>query len=293
MPAEVKRIYSGHADFNAVSREYTVALIESDTQTLIDVEMTLYTLPTVAPLQPGQAMIGGADYRFYFNDIDVTGALIKRLQVLAAALPKEKLKTQYLAGVAAYLRLMKALKTFDEEIKGDQDKANQIAGAVDWAGNFARLGDRAFGWSGNLHPLSFLYRSIQFPPLSLSDLWNTHRQLSGDNALPTTLSAVPLRSITFGQGPSARVQDFDATQHILGGRLVYQLEFAYVNPLREPLLAIQRRMKDLARDIETMRTLYLEPTLAKAEQARDDVTRLEQSLRERLEQLTDTVKQIG
>lgn len=61
MPGQVKRVYSGHADFNAVSRDHSIVLVDSDTPTLIDIQLAFYTLPTVAPLQPGQAMIGAKD----------------------------------------------------------------------------------------------------------------------------------------------------------------------------------------------------------------------------------------
>lgn len=291
MGTEVKRIYSGYVDFTPLSREGGIALNASDSLDLLDASLSFYTLPTMAPLIPSAGLIGGENYRFYLNQYDVTTSVIAALQALITPVPRAQISAQYLVGASDYLRLIRSLRIRDTETANDEARAQTISNTPDWRTLFAKMGDRQVGWSGNLHPISFIYRYIEIPPLSLKDVWARHR--IANPALPETLSQLPLRTVSFGQGPSTRDGIFDASTSILGGRLVYQIEAQYENPLKKPLELILKRLKDLNQDVDNIRVQYLEPVFTKIEQVGQDVGKMETSVGNRLQQLTDTVNHIA
>jgi hypothetical protein len=235
--------------------------------------------------------VGGEGYRFYLNQYDVTASVIAALQALITPIPAAQIAAQYLAGASDYLQFVRSLRIRDAETANDDATAHAIANTQDWRTLFAKMGDRQVGWSGNLHPIAFLYRYIAIPPLSLKDVWTTHRVTNA--ALPATLSQLPLRTVTFGQGPSFRDGVFDASAALLGGRVVYHIEAQYENPLKKPLELVLKRLKDLNQDVDNIRVQYLEPVFTKIEQVGQDVGRMETSVSTRLQQLTDTVNHIA
>jgi hypothetical protein len=238
-------------------------------------------------------MVGGEDYRFYINKLDITTAVKQVIQNKIALIPQSVLKQQYLEGVHSYFQLLKALDVFNNETKSDPETAQLIANTKDWPGQFSTLGDRQKGWSGNLHPLNFLYRFIKMPPLSLREIWSTYRAKPENSSLPVDFTLLPIDSITITEGPWAFLENYDATTFIPGGRLVFQMKIIYENPLKEPLNRILKSLNTLKEETDRIRLYYLEPSLASIEQTGQDVTHMEKSINERLRQLTDTVNQIG
>lgn len=291
MGTEIKRIYSGHVDFTALSRESSIAVNAADSPELLDVALTFYTLPTVAPLTPSAGLIGGENYRFFLNEHDVTQSVVATLQTLISAIPRAQIASQYLTGATDYLHLIRSLRIRETETAGDEAAARAFSESPNWPALVAKMGDRQMGWSGNLHPICFIYRYIELPPISLNTVWERHRR--SNPALAATLAQLPLRIMTFGQGPSPREGSFDASASTLGGRLVYQLEAQYENPLKKPLELILKRLKELNQEVESLRVQYLEPSLTKIEQIDQDVDKLENSVSTRLQQLIDTVNHIA
>ncbi|MFN3649290.1 MAG: hypothetical protein ACK47B_06880 [Armatimonadota bacterium] len=292
MGTEVTKVYTGAVEFNSWARDHTVLMYSDDPTQLLDVALSFYSLPSTHPLTPSQALIGGEDFRVYANNLDVTTAVLAELQDMVKAADKSRLRSEYLQGARSYIRYLQALGTHVQQTAGDQAFAETLAMTSDWPVHFSRLGDRTYGWSGNLHPFSFLYRTIQIPPILLSKVWVRYRS-ANPMPLPQTLAELPLRSISFSCGPAPSFEHFDPSTFNPGGVLVYALEAAYVNPLEEPLQDILRQLDQLARGLETVRTEYLEVALTSIEQIERDLKALQSSTVTRLEQLTQAVEHIA
>lgn len=292
MPAEVKRIYSGHVDFSGLLREFSIPIIDSDQRSLVDIELTFYTLPTLAPLVERFSLTGGQDFRFYLNEYDVTNALKHELSELIAAIPGNAVKEAYLSGALAYLSFIRSFGTHDAEIADDEEFARSYAETEDWPSKFTSLGDLQVGWSGNLHPISFIYRFIPIRPVSMADVWARHRESVG-GGLPTSLNDFSQIAITISQGPAPSFEPFDPSAYTPAGRLVYQLECAYRNPLEPRLRELASRLRNLSELLENMRVNYLDPLKSDIETVEEEVTQNSNATRESIERLRETVSNIS
>ena len=296
MGTEVKQNYSGSIDFDAASREFTIPIVPN--RDLLDATLIFYGVPTMRPGLQAPTMqatatayppLGVADFRIFLNDYDVSSEIINELKRLVALLPREQLRSQYLNGGRAYLQLIQSLGSLNNETSNDVNVLNSIANTNDWPSQFNALGNRTAGWAGNLHPIHFIYRFMTIPPISLSRVWAAYRNAHDVN-LPSTLAQLPLVSIAFTEGPP---RQFNVDHNTPGGRIFYNIELHYKNPLQQPLEQILAHVKSLAMSVETIRTQYLEPVLSTAEQVNADLGHMEASLSDRLRQLKDTVSQIA
>lgn len=291
MSAEVKRIISGHIDFSALCREYTIPLSTSDQRQLVEIELILYSLPAIAPLVDSHQLTGGEDFRLYINELNVTEALKQQLNLLASAIPPALIRQLYLKGVDRYLQYANAFSpTYDSGV-ADLAFAQQYAALNDWDRKFDTLGSRQIGWSGNLHPLSYIYRFIPIRPISLSEVWTTYR--NGNATLPEKLGDIENLKITFSEGGAPAYEVFDPKSFWPSGRLVYQLEMAYRNPLEPALKQIASRLRHLAQELETLRVNYLDPMSGDLQILRNDLDQNSSAVAQELDRLRSTVEQIA
>jgi hypothetical protein len=289
MAAEVKRIISGHVDFTAVCREHTIPLLTTDQRQLVDIDLILYSLPSLAPITPDQQLIGGQDFRLYFNDLNVTEALKQQLNLLVSAVPVLLVRQLYLAAANRYVQYASALGGGSGA--SDLAFAQQYAALDDWDHKFDTLGDRRIGASGNLHPLSFIYRFIPIRPVRLSDVWTAHR--NNNAALPEKLGDIENLHITFSEGPPPSFENFEPKTFLPAGRLIYQLELAYTNPLEPALKQIASRLRLLAQELETLRVHYLDPMASDLQTLRNDFEQNANTVTQELDRLRLTVEQIA
>ena len=292
MSLEVKRILAGHIDFSALSRELSVPVSTTDQRQLVDIELILYSQPSLHPLVQSQQFTGGEDFRLYLNEHDVTAALKSEINRLVSALPLTLVRSTYMRGVTQYIQFASAFDYIAPNVAHDATFAQQYAQMNDWDKKFDTLGDRHVGWSGNLHPLNFLYRFIPIRGISLADVWRTHLLAIGGN-LPETLRDFDALQVTFAEGPAPSFVAIDTTNFWPAGRLYYQLELAHANPLGPTLKEIASKLRGLTYELETLRVNYLDPMSGQVQTLRTDLINHTDATRAALERLTQTVNNIG
>jgi hypothetical protein len=268
-----------------------VPISTTDQRQLVGIELMLYSQPSLQPLIASQQFIGGEDFRLYLNEYDVTAALKSELNRLVSALPSTIVRSTYLRGVTQYIQFASAFNSIAPNIAHDTTFAQNYAQLNDWDRKFDKLGDRHVGWSGNLHPLNFLYRFIPVQGISLENVWHAHRTATGGN-LPETLRDFAALQVTFAEGPAPSFAAIDAN-FWPAGRLYYQLELAHANPLGPTLKQFASSLRLLTQELEGLRVNYLDPMSGQVQTLHTDLINHTDATRQALERLTQTVNNIG
>lgn len=290
MTYEVQRIIAGAVDFSAVTRENACLIPIDQTRDIVDLRLIWHTHPSIHPLTNSFLLTGCRDPRLYINQYDVTQVFAAELRALLSALPEETIRKGYTEGATAYLRLMHTLGTHDTEIKDDAAFLEAYVAEGNWSAKLSTLANPKAGWSGNLHLASYLYRFIPIPPVSLARVWAAYAQQNGQSAI--TLAALGSVRVTFSHGPAPSFATFERTD-IPTGRVVFQLEGYFTNPLESPIRDILFRLKRLNQDLESMRVTYLQPLTEQMSHVDADFRSGQAALQKALDQLTATVTQIA
>src|SRR6266566_4805185 len=182
MAAPVIRTISGEIDFGTYLREHSIPINTADQKSLIDINLSFYTLPGYYDWRSGRELLGCEDIRMYISGENVTSSLKEQLKLIVSAIPTNIIHDAYLAGAQSYITFVKQLGLYSAEIAKDEQFVQAYASDADWVSKFINLGDRNVGWMGNLHPLSFLFRYIPSAPISLKAVWQSYQEKSGKRA---------------------------------------------------------------------------------------------------------------
>lgn len=290
MPAPVKRTLSGEIDFSAYLREQSVAIATVDQGSLIDISCSFFTLPSFYEWKTGRELLGCEDVRLYISGSDVTSALKAEIQRLISVIPPDVVSKAYLTGANSYIDYVSKFGAYLADFGRDKQFATTYAADPDWAKKFSTLGDRKAGFMGNLHALSFLFRFIPLPPISLQAVWDGFNAKQGKPS--SGLAILSPLVVTFSQGPAPSYEAFDPAQFTPAGRLVYQLELSLKNPLEGALKEVSSRLTDISMQLEVIRTKYMDPNLTQIATVAEDLRLGNKTLADGLDTLKKTVDQI-
>lgn len=254
---DLKRAVHSTIDFNAYNREFTVPLPNADWGQLRDIRLQFYCRPTSQPLVAVYGFVGIGDLRIYLGSEEVTDGIGAAVGRQLDSRDAGVVESQYRSAVSAYLEHLRGAGARDDEARRDADALEGYLASGSWQERFSRLGDRAIGWSGNLHPVNFIYRDMSLHPISLQDVWSETR--GGD------LRQADPHTITFSHGPLGGDLDHPA------GRVVFTLEMVFKNPLEPILRRIQRGLDEARKTLEFQRTGYLEPIKEEVEESHEDI----------------------
>ncbi|MEW8047656.1 MAG: hypothetical protein AB2805_14285 [Candidatus Thiodiazotropha sp.] len=289
MSINVKSIYSGSHKYNSYSPEVSCLISQTSIE---DLNITLFLSPSVNEFAPRSGPQCPEDVRIYVNKFDITESFIDELVRNVQLADPAKIQEQYWRGVKAYLNVMNATGEYEEELVGEEEKAEQIARSGQWKDLFSSLGNRSIGWLGTLHPLCYAYSYIQLNPVSIRQAWEHYVNSSNTN-LSKKLADLPIKKITFSHGRASFDTNSTSSHSVPSGNITYLIETTSRNPLEKPLTRILSRMRSIEMGLENLRVQYSEPTLTKAEQISTDVIRMSESMSERIDQLKETVERIG
>ena len=291
MGFEVTDTVTGHVDFSAYCREHMIATPLNKIRKIEEIELILYSTPTITPGTGVQPFGGGEDFRLYLNEHDLTECLLLELKQLIRAIPLPLVKSQYVLGVRQYLAFVNAYSD-PPPVEDDLEFAMEYAEMADWGNAFEKLGDRNIGWSGNLHVLNFIYRFIPLLPVSLNDVWRRYRDIA-EVTLPESISQFQHVRLTLSQGPAPSYANVTPSSFIPGGRLCFQIEYAYANPLQTALQQISSRLRNLANQLEDLRTNYLNELADGIHSIETSFDSYESSTTTALNQIKDSIDNIS
>lgn len=290
MGAEVFSYKTGFVDFNRFSRETTIPTAQDEVRRIIDINMSMFCEPTLAPLHVNNRFDGPEDLRLYINEHDVTAQLLDAFKDQIRLLPAPIVRASYLRGVEQYLGYVQSFPA-PPPVSGDLAFAQSYSAMADWGDAFLRLGDRGVGWSGNLHIINYLYRFIPILPISLTIVWQKYRD-AVDPSLPETLNGFDKLVIILSQGPSPSVSTASPSQ-TMGGRLTYQLRYVYPNPLDTRLRVIATELRNLSRTVFDLQTNYLDELAAGLQTVEANFVAHTNATVTALDELKDTVDHIA
>lgn len=187
-------------------------------------------------------------------------------------MPADTLVRQYRGAALSWLDNLRSAGLTWPEFDRDRSRAENLSAAQIVAA-MAKLGDRMFGWSGQIHPFNFLYAGIGLPRLSLVDVYAS---AAGD------LSAFANEVVRSGQ---LRIELSQPEITRAGGRVVADFEAIYTNPLAELLERAVEALDQANRAIEDQRTNYLLPL-------RDEINRIKADLPLSLANVSSSIDRI-
>ncbi len=292
MASEVYRTLCGEANFSPWYREHSVLIDDVMDKTIVDIELRFWASPTLQPTNPGAAFVGVQDMRLYMCGQDVTAALILELQALVQNIPVSVIRQRYQDGANSYLAFIRSFPSSAPLVANDDAIVTAIAADPNWAAKFSTLGDRSQGWSGNLHPLNFLFRFIPMIPISLAKVWARYIAQS-HSPLPADMSNLTLPlSIVLSEGVSPSVGSIDSS-FIPGGCVRYQLDIKSQNPLLAQLNLVLSKLHDLQITMSTLQLNYLGPLDAQMAALNTELQAGDAALTASLNRLTTTVNNIA
>jgi len=272
------KTFGNFIDFSTVNNEI-FQTVETSAD-YFDTLLSFYCHPSVHPLVSDQIFIGVEDIRFYVNKVDLSKQVKAELTLLLKQADGEKLRNQYREGVNQYL---KYIKPFTSIINLDIDRERAILDSIlkkDVTSWMEKLGDRKMGWSGNLHVINYIYKTIDLPPLSLNSILTRY---SADKSKAISLQQLDSITYTFSEGPASFTGTVNAGPIVLRGRLNFSLEVYFENPVYEELLIIKRSIEAISKNLEGQRVDYLNPI-------KDDLVSLENDTKLRLKATDESVK---
>lgn len=256
--SQIKRHSSDFLEFNSLLREHNLLIPAFDFFDLVDIRFRFYTQPSFQPLIPAQSLFGVKDLRFYINGVDHTKYLKADLKNIFGLINKSKIKSQYKSGALAWIKFMEQYKdSWGINIADEEKTLNALLSAPNFDEQLKILGDKHYGFGGNLHLINYIYKDIELESLSLKRIINyRQKELSKPEIDFSSFESIKL---TISQGPAPSFESFDAINTQPRGRMFYFLEYIYNNPVEELLQTILKKITDTQNWVELQRINYLEP----------------------------------
>lgn len=256
--SQIKRHSSDFLEFNSLLREHNLLIPAFDFFDLVDIRLRFYAQPSFQPLIPAQSLFGVKDLRFYINGVDHTKYLKADLKYIIRLADKSRIKKQYKEGALSWIKFMEQYKdSWSINIETEKETLNKLLSASNFDEQLKVLGDKSYGFGGNLHLINYIYKDIALESLSLKRIINYRQKELGKSE--TDFSSFENIRLTIAQGPAPSFESFDAINTQPRGRMFYFLEYIYNNPVEELLQVILKKITDTQNWVELQRINYLEP----------------------------------
>jgi hypothetical protein len=134
------------------------------------------------------------------DPLEITEPFIHAIRSGLDEKPISQVRREYSLAAEAWLERRKelGLPTAEGQEANDRDSLAAVLSTVPFSESLDRLGNRACGWRGLLHPFNFLWSNIAIPPISLAEV--LRRSGGGPNLaeLSLVVSHGPIANRTLG-----------------------------------------------------------------------------------------------
>jgi len=189
------------------------------------------------------------DVRAYIDGIEVTKAIVTELKKAIAAADAKKVRTQYKAGLDAWIKMGNAFGAdlYPGNLVTDTALAGQLAATADPATLLTALGDNFSGSDGCLHIFNYLYNWIDLRSISLWDVVETH---NASGATPLDVKKAKAPKLYLSNGP-CRI--FDNTFHPFSpkgqGAVKLRLTLSYHDPQEDKVKELEGKLERLQKQV--------------------------------------------
>lgn len=275
-------------NFTPLNREVQFPIQKSKNFQIKDIHLSLYTKPSLDPMISSYGLISPNDIRLYINDFNVSHLLFEEIIFNLKKLDKEYLIQAYKKGAEDYLKFASHFEHDQNKLTKDKELLEKYHNNIDWINDITSIGERRFGGgSGNMHPLSFLYRYIKVDTISLKNIL-TKNDIEFD-----TFFEKDSLILTFSTGPAPSQEEINPQVDITNGKLFVGITTEVINPLEKRLKQILSSLKVITRAIDTLRQEYLTPIYSLAKTNEQELKTSNKATKDTLEKINSNVSNIG
>jgi len=234
------RQFSKNLAFGPFVYEHHLLLDNSQRELLENITVRFTGFSTQA--QSANSYTAPHDLRFYIDGKEITKALIQELKFILDNYDDQSLlMKQYQTGMNSWIDLAKTMGlAYGRDVKVDEQFRDQILQKDTLSETFTKLGNIKSGNYGYLHPINFLWNTIDLPPLSLLNIINRHNKIRSTKKI----DMFSAEKLTISNGPCRLYSSAWKIPKIFGSVQI-GVQLFYHNELLDRVVDLEGHLEEL------------------------------------------------